>query len=163
MYFETILALCEHFCENNFFLTFIRAKKGRAPCTWQPFMDASHALRSSSKTVISTFFFILFSALNVYLILFPSSLRFYQVGKLTVWINMAIPPSTLLLSTAMNCWSALWWPTEQTQPGRGENLTALTFRKQTFIDLFGVQHLMQLLTNLFCFSDVGSMECSPCT
>lgn len=29
-----------------------RAKKGRAPCTWQPFTDASHALRSSFKTVL---------------------------------------------------------------------------------------------------------------
>lgn len=28
---------------------------------------------------------------------------FHQVGKLIVWISMAILPSTLLLSTAMNC------------------------------------------------------------
>lgn len=33
------------------FFTLNRAKKGRALCTWQPFMDASHALRSSSKMV----------------------------------------------------------------------------------------------------------------
>lgn len=48
---------------------------------------------------------------------------FHQVGRLIVWISMAIPLSTLLLSTAMNCWSALWWPTEQTRPGRGNALS----------------------------------------
>lgn len=37
-----------------FFSFLHRAKKGRAPCTWQPFMDASHALRSSFKMVTRT-------------------------------------------------------------------------------------------------------------
>lgn len=51
---------------------------------------------------------------------------FPQVGKLIVWISMAILLSTLLLSMAMNCWSALWWPTEQTRPGIGEALSDIT-------------------------------------
>lgn len=46
--FQTVVVLCSS-CS-----TLSRAKKGRAPYTWQPFMDASHALRSSSKTVTRT-------------------------------------------------------------------------------------------------------------
>lgn len=102
-----------------------RAKKGRAPCTWQPFTDASHALRSSSKTVSMTVLSHL--SLTIWWCRIFSSRKgslihslfftFHQVGRLIVWISMAILLSTLLLSTAMNFWSALWWPTEQTQPG----------------------------------------------
>ena len=128
-----------------------RVKKGRALCTWPPYMGASHVPRSSSRMVITyagiqmqnnySLFFsptaqssqALATTVNLYhgiswlygphlLPLWPrTSLPCFflcvQVGRLTVWINMAIPLFMLLLSMAMSCWSALSWQTVLTQPG----------------------------------------------
>lgn len=137
-----------------------RAKKGRAPCTWQPFTDASHALRSSFKMVLMIQTRLLSCCFTVQLSL--SSLWFPLGGEIDCVDKYGNTP----LHIAAKYGHELLISTLMTNGADTARYAPFICGRCDFVTSFLVKHVASrsfFFLKISVLPDVGSMECSPCT